>query len=935
MQNEYGSNLTVFDLVYPGLVAGENSVPCCFHHDKTPSLTIDTNKKIYHCFGCGAHGNENDFIMQYYGIDRNQVNAFKEVLFKSDSLDDYETFARGGKLYKSNFTYMELVKMGISEELLDELKVGCETYVEQNEDTGTIDIMPNTKSTRLVFPIICKGRVLDNRAYTMDKSVTPKCLSKPNVAGGLVLPYHLWKDDMMPTVVCEGEKDMLFARAHGYNAISLGSCNNLPNIMLQDFKDRYVYIVYDNDAAGRAGAQKLASALFAITKYVFIADISKYVDEEKEDVTDFFVKYKHTKEDFDEMLTNAITFDSNANEEYLKKSYPEVSLNEASTSYLGKIVRSNVQVVATYEEQYSVPGYASFIKEENGVKEEFNKHHKGDSEYWTLQKSNFDDILVLTDNNLKKQQICDNLRQLIGWQNEDRVKVNLSNYKTIFKAIVADCTESVVVKDIKRTEFTCYTEEKLEAGKNYQIIYKVVPHPYKGQQQVLIVTDVKESGDVVTAFEVTPSAINDLKEFQKYKFLDLFEKQKYHINFDVDTRLLEFIDLFYHSVQSFNFGRFKDIKGFLDGLIVTESRTGKSSTAQALSKVYKLGQIASLAGSAATPAGLIGGSVKAGGSSAIRPGLIPRCNRKAIIFEELAKAKYSLIPELTDIRSSGLVRINRSTGDLTLPGSVRMLFLSNAKSDEEGLARPIISYPNGIEIIKPLIGSIEDIARFDFIYILADSPKSINPLWIPQEGFTESQLQTRIRWVWSRTSEQVILSNEVQKYIVDKSTELNKDYLCSVKIFSTETWKKIARLAIAIAGYMVSTDIEFQNIIVLKRHVDIACVLLKSIYDNPIFKLREFVEEERKKLDCSLNDLKTIEELVIRHPSAMHYLENNGTVAKNSLMTISGLDQLNFNGLLQTLNKENFITMSKDKIYPTPKFLTAIKKYEIDIAKGA
>ena len=44
-----------------------------------------------------------------------------------------------------------------------------------------------------------------------------------------------------------------------------------------------------------------------------------------------------------------------------------------------------------------------------------------------------------------------------------------------------------MAKDIKRTEFTCYTDEKLEAGKNYQIIYKVVPHPYKGQQQVLIV----------------------------------------------------------------------------------------------------------------------------------------------------------------------------------------------------------------------------------------------------------------------------------------------------------------------------------------------------------------------------------------------------------------------------------------------------------------
>ena len=78
---EYGK--TVFDLVYPDqLVVGDNSVLCCFHHDKTPSLMINTIDKIYHCFGCGAHGTENDFIMQYYGIDKNQVNTFISTIGK-------------------------------------------------------------------------------------------------------------------------------------------------------------------------------------------------------------------------------------------------------------------------------------------------------------------------------------------------------------------------------------------------------------------------------------------------------------------------------------------------------------------------------------------------------------------------------------------------------------------------------------------------------------------------------------------------------------------------------------------------------------------------------------------------------------------------------------------------------------------------------------
>lgn len=922
---DYGSGTTVFDLVYPNLVMGENTVLCPFHPEKTPSMQINTMQKIYHCFGCGAHGSENDFTQQYFGINRSQVSTFKEVLFKSEDLADYIHFARESEDYRANYTYLELKALGVSEDLLDKLYVGCEVITQVDDETGTVGIVTNTTSSRLVFPVIIKNRVIDMRSYTMEK-IVPKSTSKSGVPSGLILPYHLWHNDLSPTIICEGEKDMVMARNNGYNAISLGGCNNIPTVMLDSFKDRAVYIVYDNDNAGRSGAKKLASALFSVTKKIYICDIGKYVKENKEDITDFFIKYKYTTEQFDEMLADSILFDANCQEEFIKASYPEVSLNEASTTYLGKIVRSNVQVMATYEDQYSVPGYASFTKEQVGGKAEHNRAHKGDVEYWTLQKSNFEDVLILTDNNLKKGQINENLKQLVGWGDEDFIKVHTSNPKTIFKACVADCTESIMAKDIKRTEFTCYTDEKLEAGKNYQIIYKVVPHPYKGQQQVLIVLEVKESGDVVTSFEITAEAIKDLSVFQEYTFKQLAEKQKAYVNFNVDTRLLEFIDLWYHTPKEFNFGRMKGIKGYLDGLIVTESRVGKSSTSQALSKVYGLGSIASLAGSAATPAGLIGGSVKAGTSSQIRPGLIPRQHNKAIIFEELAKAKYSLIPELTDIRSSGMVRINRSTGDLTLPASVRMLFLTNPKADEEGLLRPIISYPNGIEIIKPLIGSVEDIARFDFMYILSESPTDINPMWMPPEGFTERQLQTRIRWIWSRKCDQVVLSTELQQYIVDKSKYLNDKYLCSVKIFSTETWKKVSRMAIAIAGYMVSTDLEFNNIIVQKKHVDIACTLLESIYNNPTFKLKEFVDEERKRVDCTLKDVELIKEMLIRYPNLLGYLENNNNVAKNTLMTVSGLDLDVFGSAIQKLSQNSFVTLTRDRIYPTPKLLTAIKK---------
>lgn len=923
---EYGTGTTAFDLVFPDLVMGENTVLCPFHSESTPSMQINTMQKIYHCFGCGAHGTENDFISKYYGIGRGQTSSFKETLFKSDHIVDYERFARSGEEYKTNYTYLELVKLGISKRVLEDLKVGSEVFSVMDDDTGELSIKPSSTSTRLVFPIIMKDRVLDLRTYTADPTIKPKSTSKSGAPAGLILPYHLWESDTSLTIVCEGEKDMAVARTHGYNAISLGGCRNLPTHMLDCFKDRQVCIVYDNDAPGRAGAKKLASALYSVTKRVYIADIGAYVKEDKEDITDFFIKYKYGNDQFDELIEKAKIFDAYAQEEFIKESYPEVSLNEASTTYLGKTVRSNVQVMATFEEQYSVPSYAVFTKENVGGKEEYNRKHKGDTEYWSLQKSNFEDVLVLTDNNLRKGQIQDNLKAIVGWGSEEYVKVSTANPKTVFKASVADCTESVIIKDVKRTEFVCYTDEKLEAGKNYQIIYKVVPHPYKGQQQVLIVSEIKESGDVVTSFEVTPDVVADLSEFQKYGFRDLVEKQKAYVKFNVDSRLLEFIDLWYHTPKEFDFGYMKNIRGYLDGLIVTESRVGKSTTAQALSKVYGIGAIASLAGSAATSAGLVGGSVKAGSSSQIRPGLIPRNHGKAIIFEELAKAKFSLMPELTDIRSSGIVRINRSTGDLSLPASVRILFLTNPRTEDEGMIRPIMAYPNGIEIVKPLIGATEDIARFDFIYILGENPSDVDPLWAPPEGFTEKQLRNRIYWIWSRKCDQIKISPEMQKYIVDISKKLNDKYAGSVKIFSTETWKKIARMSIAIAGYMVSTDAYYSSIIVQKKHVDIAAVLLESIYNNSTFKLKEFIDEERKQLVCTLPDLELAREFNSRYPTMMGYLEKNANVAKNTLATVAGLDQSIFNDALKQLAKHSFVTMTQFKIFPTPKLLIAMKR---------
>ncbi len=46
--------------------AGREYKACCpFHHEKTPSFTINDDKQFYHCFGCGAHGDVIKFVMEH------------------------------------------------------------------------------------------------------------------------------------------------------------------------------------------------------------------------------------------------------------------------------------------------------------------------------------------------------------------------------------------------------------------------------------------------------------------------------------------------------------------------------------------------------------------------------------------------------------------------------------------------------------------------------------------------------------------------------------------------------------------------------------------------------------------------------------------------------------------------------------------------------
>lgn len=900
----------------------ETAVCCPFPHhtesgieyyETNPSAHINLDKGLFHCKVCDTGLSEIAFISKVLGTSYESASKIAKMFTTKE--DEYT--------WNKNYQISEDIKskclsLGISETVVDELDIKTEFGDE------------------IAFPVFMYGKLVDVRSYRPHDRAN-KIKSRAGTTSGLIIPFDIWRYTPKNkwTILCAGEKDMAVTRSQGFNAITLtGGEKALPKITTA-FKDRKIAICYDNDEAGISGARALASELIKYTSEVkVVTNFHEVCKEHGEDLTDYFTKYNKTKADLIDCINSTPLYTIEEAREEQQKRRPLISLLEASKpQYINRIVQSNVQVVATYEKAMPVPT-TIYAKKINCVGEaKYNQMLVGEERTWELSENTCQDVLKLIDNNFTEDQIRDNIRSILGISKYERdVRVEKPTKDTVYQCNVTDLFEATS-KDIATIEFTAYVlKKRLESGKKYLITYKLVPHPYKGQQLIMIIVDVEEACDSITNFRVTDEVKKNLDLFRnlegsvKERLDKLAEMAKAYIGYDGYNNLIQAIDLSYHTVLEYNFGTFKNVRGYLDTLIVAESRVGKSSTAEAFQKLYKLGAFTSLAGNSATIPGIIGGSTKVNGNYQTRAGLIPMNHRGLVIFEELAKCNSNLVRELTDIRSSNQVRIARVSGTLTLPALVRMITLTNVKNTGNKI-RPINSYPNGVDILVELIGSPEDIARYDLMLVLGEQGnKVIDPFWEPIEPFEPEAYQTRIRWVWSRTADQVVIDQEVGRYILEKCNELNKEYDSHIKIFGTEAWKKVSRLAIAIAGYLVSTDSSYERIIVTKEHVDAAVQYLIDCYDNSTFKLKEYVAMERMYNEIDEDGIALLQELYNSNPSILLQLERINRTNKQNIMAATGLESNDYNKFMQRLTQGLFITYEGYDIIPTQRFRLGMSK---------
>ena len=894
----------------------ETAVCCPFPHhtengieyyETNPSAHINKDKGLFHCKVCDKGLSEVAFISEILGCSYESATKINKLF---TTKEDIFSWTNNTELTEEQHKVAN--DLGIKDKVIKELNIATEFGDE------------------LAFPVVMYGKIVDVRSYRpFDRA--NKIRSRVGAISGMIIPFDIWMkhDPTKWTIICAGEKDMAVARSNGFNAITLTGGEKATPRFINPFKDKKIAICYDNDEAGISGAKALAAYLFPHVQEVrVVTGFHEICKEHGEDITDFFTKYKGTKDQLIKYINETPAFTQEEAKEETIKRCPMVTLLEASKpQYINRLVQSNIQVVATYEKAMPVPTTIYAKKINNTGDAKHNQMLVGEERHWELNEKNCQDILKLIDNNFTEEQIRLNVRELLRISKLERdITVEKPTKETVYQCNVTDLFE-LTTKDVATIELNAYVlKKRLESGKKYLVTYKLVPHPYKGQQLTMIIMSAEEVADSVTNFVVNDEVKSQLKKFNslegsvKDRIEQLTEMAKAFIGYDGYNKLIQAIDLSFHTVLEFNFGTFKNIRGYLDTLIVAESRVGKSSTAEALQNLYGLGAFTSLAGNSATIPGLIGGSNKVNGNYQTRAGLIPMNHRGLIIFEELAKCNGNLIRELTDIRSSNQVRIARVSGTLTLPALVRMITLTNVVA-HNGHIKPINAYPNGIEILQDLIGTPEDMARYDLMLVMGDAGnKTIDPFWEPVQPFEIEDYRTRIRWIWSRSVDQIIIDKEVGRYIIQKCNELNEKYDSHIKIFGTEAWKKVSRLAIAIAGYLVSTDNTFEKIIVTKDHVDYACKYLVDCYDNPTFKFKEYVDMEKKYSTIDDEGVELLQELYNQNPSVCLQLERLSRTNRQNLMSASGLDNELYNKLTQKLTQGLFIQYEGYDIIPTQRF---------------
>jgi len=344
------------------------------------------------------------------------------------------------------------------------------------------------------------------------------------------------------------------------------------------------------------------------------------------------------------------------------------------------------------------------------------------------------------------------------------------------------------------------------------------------------------------------------------KFNEIHQDFEHNVHNIFKRRTWAFaIDITYHSPLSFYLHGKYIHKGWMETVCVGDTAQGKTHLARAMMEHFQVGSWTSAEGEGRTGLGYSKQQISVGKGAAqwfVGWGTLPQNDMGLLNVDEFSGVKSDDFAELTDARDQGVIEstgvVKRKTYCRT-----RAIYMGNARSKSNGYGQTfdggsLGQYAYGIEAVAGLYRDHQDLRRVDLAIAVKKGDVSIDELNTvilhnTPKRYTSELCKNLVLWAWSRTARQITWEDGVEDEVLLAARRISHKYATpKMNLVDPSTQKlKVARVSIAIAMRLFSTNDSMTEVIVRKEHVAFAEKMFYMSYDSPGMQYDEYAIHNR------------------------------------------------------------------------------------------
>ena len=869
---------------------------CCpFHKEKTPSFTVNEETGEWYCHaGCGG-GAEKEFIAKYYDVS-NEVAKYALSYYSQHGSMPFPTEEQIESWHK-NLCNMPreieaMSEYGWTKQIVDDLHIGF-------------------YDDRIIIPIKSRtGYWVNARRYLPvhrrnSDSHNAKCLNIRKLGQKRYYPYEAFEEDKI--YVVEGEKDCIAARAQGFNAVTSTGGSAIPSEEIYLFKNKDVVLMLDTDSVGKRNVKNYVTLLKGVARSIQIVDLPV------KDFADYYREYK------------------NVDIEQYTRDYAEVQQAEESveatditlvrsefTENLNTWVKLNKMSVSGVEPKiYTIPTKLKVVCKNAAC-----------SKPCPLAFSNSSDAAQYVDVDPRQMlQFIDSadsaqdtfLRKLYGCRSITAEPVDYINCQKVIFQESASFIDGLEESSFEsRYGIYMYTDFRLNATLKYNFEACRVTDP-RTQKNYYMIRSAENLGmlrPVVNEdnFEKFRKVARESSNFQEL-ISTYYNEWMPALAIEGRPDLFGALILTYCSVTEIPW-QAGIIKGWLDTMVIGDTRTGKSQMAQRLVKTLGMGGY--INGENARRTGVIGGVQRFGDSWVITWGAIPMNDRGLLIIDEASGLEVDDIKDLSSTRSSGAVTLNKIVkGEAR--ARTRLIWLSNPRSGRN-LAD---FYWKGYGAFQEFIPVAEDQARYDLV--LTAAREDIDVL----DGI-DSEVQPKVEpWIdlfnaaWGLPAEDIIFPQGFKAKVREVSHRINDEYGGGPLIVGVAVHEKLLRICCAVA--VLCGEIHEGKLYVSEKHLEWAYEFLKMTLEKKSFAYADYIREFKRAQSKKTENISFIRGLLSVHP-ALRILLSSSSFKGFQFQEILGIDRTDSAKIMSDLITRGLLRPISNATYVPDKLLMEIAK---------